>query len=45
MKYEKPKVVEFNPAIQAVQNSSNKETPNFDSDPSVATTNAYQADE
>jgi len=45
MKYEKPKVIELSPAILAVRNSMDKGPNQFDNDPSVATTAAYEADE
>jgi hypothetical protein len=45
MKYERPTLNELSPAICAVRNSMNKGPDQFDSDPSVATTAAYEADE
>jgi hypothetical protein len=45
MKYEKPEVVQIEPAINAVQSSMNKATQVFDYDRILATSSAYEADE
>lgn len=45
MKYEKPELTQLDSAVHAVRNSMNKGTPLYDSDPSVATSAAYEADE
>lgn len=45
MKYEKPEVVQFGPAINAVQSSMDKGTGVFDSHEILSTSSAFEADE
>lgn len=45
MKYEKPEIVQSNPAITAIESSMNKTAQVLDSYPAEATSSAYEADE
>ena len=45
MKYEKPEVVQSNPAIEVIRSSMSKSIQVYDSDPALATNAAYEADE